>query len=604
MSKAMLKLAFAVVLLLGLPSAALAAPPAPTPAAGGSGRHPHPGDRRAAAGAAHDLDAAPAGFTTNAEQAVAIAKATSQMQSLHRREHPLRFTPLVWEQQYWEVKFNYRGRDVAAVDISRTGHVQAVWQGVQVGATYTRGHYGGIFDNPWVLIPFCLLFLLPFGDWRRPFRLLHLDALVLLSFGVSYALFDHGHFSTGVWLVYPPLIYLLVRMLAIGLRRVRPAMPPVYDCRGVLGAGVLLLVAARIALSLANPGVVDVGYASLLGAARAAHGLSLYYNTPAMTHYDTYGPINYLVYVPFELIWPWSGSWDSLPAAHAATLFFDLLTIGGLVTLGTRLRPGQAGWRLGLTLAWVWAAYPFTLLGVVKHTNDGLVAMFLVWSLVLFRSPVRRGVMLGLAAAAKFAPIILLPLYMAGRGERDRRAQVSCAVACAVVVGGTIALYLPSGGISEFYDHTIGYQLTRSDVFSLWALHPGLNWLKVIVEMATVVLAFALGWARGPRSIAQVAALAGALMVALQLPAVHWFYFYLVWFAPLVFVALFAREAGGPQLDGARGAIPLARSRPRPRRSSRPDAHPAGRVVRLHRPRGRSTPAGRAGRMSPGHMSN
>ena len=37
---------------------------------------------------------------------------------------------------------------------------------------------------------------------------------------------------------------------------------------------------------------------------------------------------------------PWSGEWDDLPAAHGAALAFDLLTLGGLVLLGMRLRRG------------------------------------------------------------------------------------------------------------------------------------------------------------------------------------------------------------------------------------------------------------------------
>jgi hypothetical protein len=39
----------------------------------------------------------------------------------------------------------------------------------------------------------CALFLLPFFDFRRPFSLLHLDLLVLLSFSVSLAFFNHAH---------------------------------------------------------------------------------------------------------------------------------------------------------------------------------------------------------------------------------------------------------------------------------------------------------------------------------------------------------------------------------------------------------------------------
>ncbi len=45
---------------------------------------------------------------------------------------------------------------------------------------------------------------------------------MLLGFSVSLALFNHGDIGLSVPLVYPFLIYLLVRMLLLGLRRGRP----------------------------------------------------------------------------------------------------------------------------------------------------------------------------------------------------------------------------------------------------------------------------------------------------------------------------------------------------------------------------------------------
>ena len=58
---------------------------------------------------------------------------------------------------------------------------------------------------------------------RRPFRLLHLDLLVLLAFGVSHVYFNRGEIETSVPLVYPVLGYLLLRTLVAGLRpRERP----------------------------------------------------------------------------------------------------------------------------------------------------------------------------------------------------------------------------------------------------------------------------------------------------------------------------------------------------------------------------------------------
>ena len=113
--------------------------------------------------------------------------------------------------------------------------------------------------------------------------------------------------------------------------------------------------------------MIDVGYAGVIGADKLIHGVALYGHWPHDNMYgDTYGPVSYFAYVPFRLIFGWSGTWDSLPAAHAAAIFFDLLTLAGLYLLGRRIR----GQRSGVVLAYCWVAYPFTLFALNSNTND------------------------------------------------------------------------------------------------------------------------------------------------------------------------------------------------------------------------------------------
>jgi hypothetical protein len=490
----------------------------------------------------------PPGFTTDARQAIKAAESDPAMIALHAREHPLTFLPTIWNGQRWFIDFSYHGKRVAEVVVSPGGHVENVWTGPLALAVYARGNFATQFGKWWILVPFSILFLLPFLDPRRPLRMAHLDALAILALLGSYLLFDHAQLVPAVWTIYPPLLYLLGRMLWLGARRARERIsPPDWLSVRVLTIGLVALVAARIALSLIDHLVVDVGFASVIGAHRLVHGQSLYYASTA--HGDTYGPIAYLAYVPFELIFPWHGAWNYLASAHAASIVFDLVTVVGLVLLGRRLRPGEDGLRLGLALGWAWSACPFTLLALMMHTNDGLIAMLSVLSLLAFASPVRRGALLGLAAAAKFAPAALLGLYASasprGRGLKD---AAVCVASFAAVVALSIGLFLPSGGISEFYNHTIGFQLNRSDVFSVWALHPGLDPLKTAVEVLALLLAGLLAFIPRRRTLPQVCALAAAVTIALQLPAVHWFYYFIVWFIPFVLVATLAHEptaAGG-----------------------------------------------------------
>ncbi len=533
MRRALLTLLFALAgtLLFAAPSQALGASP------------PIQQDVALPIFPADSMTVPPVGFKIDGAQALAVAKTSRTLQAIHRRERPLVYQVQVWSGSHYEVLFFFKHRPVADVIVSRDGRLGRTWTGPLIDGVFGRGHYEPLFNSPWVWLPFGLMFLLPWLRGPRRLGLRHLDLAVLLSFGVSYHLFNQTHLVTAVWLCYPPMLYLLVRMVLLGCRPDRRRMglePGLPDW--VLALGLIALVGARIGLALGAPRVIDVGYASVIGAYRILHGMPLYY--PTLGHPDTYGPIAYLAYAPFEAIWPWQGVWNYLAAARVGAISFDVLTITGLIVLGRRLRAGREGRRLGLMLAWLWAAYPLGLLGVMVGTNDGLVALLVVLVLLGLTSPIGRGALLGLAAAAKFVPAMLLPVVAVGRRGGEQRSVHTVVAAFVVVVGVSVAVFLPPGGIRELYDHTIGYQLSRSDVFSLWALHPTLSPIKDALELGAVVLAavFALR-PRGPRSVAQVSALMGAIMLAAQLPAVHWFYYYIMWFLPLVLVAVVGAEA-------------------------------------------------------------
>ena len=62
------------------------------------------------------------------------------------------------------------------------------------------------------------------------------------------------------------------------------------------------------------------------------------------------------------------------------------------------------------------------------------------------------------------------------------------------------------------------------------------------MKVAVAGLAVAIAVVPRERDTVQVAALAAAALIGLQLVTVHWFYLYVVWFAPFVFVALFAAQ--------------------------------------------------------------
>jgi hypothetical protein len=454
-----------------------------------------------------------------------------------------------WQVEYVATEDGGSRKVALAIVDGSSGRVIEAWRDHQVSTELARGYAGAIAQKvnaPYVWIPLCVLFLLPFFDFRRPFRLLHLDLVVLLALGISLYFLNRAELTASVALVYPVLGYVLVRMLAAGIwprQRAGPVVP-LFPVKA-LAIAAIALACARVALNVADSRVIDVGVAGVIGADHIAAGEPLYdgsFSPGLDLRGDVYGPANYLAYVPFEQVWPWDGDWDGVPAAHAAAIAFDLLCALGLIALGRRLRAGEQGRALGWALAFAWLAYPFTLYTMNANANDSLIAALGVGAMLALTSAPARAVFVALAAAAKFGSAALAPLFATATGERRVRSTIVFALCFAAVGALLLVPFIPDGGLRELYDRTLGYQATRSSPFSLWGLAPSLDFLQPVVRAA--VFALALGVAVYPRfkTPLQVAALAAAVTIAVQLTATHWFYFYVVWFLPFVLVAIFGAE--------------------------------------------------------------
>jgi hypothetical protein len=505
----------------------------------------------------------PPGHRLTSRRAIAIAELVPKVERV-RREHPGSYpTAYTKGATQWQVSIFSRARaELGQVTIDdASGGVLEAWTGYQVPWTMARG-YDGAFGrrvNAWyVWIPMCLLFIAPFlagargGGFRRwrP-SWLHLDLLVLLGFSVSLAFFNAARIGLSTPLIYPLLGYLLIRMLLVARRGGRAEPLRLLVPVSWLAVALVFLVGFRVGLNVTNSNVIDVGYSGVIGAHRIVHGEPLYARDWPRDDAsgDTYGPVNYYAYVPFERIWPWSGRWDDLPAAHAAAVVFDLLTIACLFLLGRRIR----GPSLGIVLAYAWAAFPFTLYASSTNSNDALVALLLVVTLLLAGRPAARGAAAALAGLTKFAPLALAPLF--ARTPRDVRRDglrpgpvsfVAYALAFVATAGIAMLPMILGGDLRTFWDHTIAFQRDRESPFSIWGLWSGLDGIQTAVQIGGVLLALAVAvWPRRP-TLVQMAACGAAVLIALELGVTYWFFLYVVWFFPLAIVALLGRY-GDPE---------------------------------------------------------
>jgi hypothetical protein len=492
------------------------------------------------------------------ERALRIAEHSPQVR-VERSRHPDLLPRMTIYRDTRDWAISYFSGETKLVDMTidgRTGKIVEAWRGIKAAWPMARGrpgYFGEVFQSWYVWIPLCVLFVIPFFDPRRPFRLLHLDLLVLVAgFGVSSFFANRGEIGTSVPLVYPVLAYVLARMAIAGFRprRSNDRLVPVVPA-ACLVVGIVLLAGVRIGLDVTSSHLGDVAWGSSIGAYRIEHGLPLYRDSGVGdVHADTYGPVNYLAYYPFVKVFPPSAAQASaqedysLPSAQAAAIFFDLMTAIGLFILGTRLRRGAAGRLLGLALTYAWMSYPYTLFSLMSNTNDLLISMLLVYALIAISSPRVRGAILGLAAAAKFAPLALAPLFATGRGGRHAPAWTFFGISFVAVVAFLTLPFIPrDGGFHTFWSQTIGFQLSRESPFSIWGQNPGLDPLLTVVKISVAAFALAVAFVPRRRSAVQVAALGAAVLIATQLTAVHWFYFYIVWFTPFALVALFCEHS-------------------------------------------------------------
>jgi hypothetical protein len=406
----------------------------------------------------------------------------------------------------------------------------------------------------------------------------NLDLVVLLSFSVSLWFFNRGDIFTAVPLAYPPMAYLLARMVWSvwrgGPERGRSVWPV-----WLLASATVFLAGFRIGLNVRGSNVIDVGYSGVIGADRIVHGQSPYGHMPregslkacgpadaegeireriqtngrcesANERGDTYGPVAYEAYVPGYLVFGWSGRWDKLPAAHATAIVFDLLALIGLALLGRRF----GGTRLAATLPFAWAAYPFTQYTSSSNTNDAIMPVFLIFGFWLVTTAFARGAFLALAGWAKFGALLLVPLW--GSYPEARRFSGKGLFAAGFVAATAAAFSIlllepsPAHAARVFWDRTFGWQVGRDSPFSIWgwgqyhaAGIPDLGAFQQLAIGLLVVGAIACYFVPRRKTPLQLAALTAAVLLGFELTLTHWFYLYIPWFFPFVaFVVLAARR--------------------------------------------------------------
>jgi len=171
------------------------------------------------------------------------------------------------------------------------------------------------------------------------------------------------------------------------------------------------------------------------------------------------------------------------------------------------------------------------------------------------------------AGMTKLAPFALAPLLLRGVGDRPPRPRAVVAFVVAFVLSAVVVMLpvLLQHDLVPLWRDSIEYQSNRVTPFSVWGLWGGLNVTQSLLQGAVIALALAVALIPVRRGLVEVAALGAAVLCALQITLNYWLYPYIVWFFPLVIIALVAAHP----------------ERPRPAEAPLPAAEPEAAPVRI-----------------------
>jgi len=227
--------------------------------------------------------------------------------------------------------------------------------------------------------------------------------------------------------------------------------------------------------------------------------------------------------------------------------------VGGAVAMfitGFRL----SGAKVAAALTLAWAVYPYTLYSANNNTNDLVVAAISAIGLASASSAIGRGATIVAGFSVKLYPIILAPLWMMHDGVK-RRPVVDFVIGGLGVFLLTFWVVLLDGHPLEaarlFYEKTIAFQGVRETPWTIYSQLPALRIIQQPLLAAIIVIAFIVAvWPRR-RTIRRLAAFSAALIIGFELTTNYWYYPYVTWFEPFVFLALLPATNPKSPLDSS-----------------------------------------------------
>ena len=114
------------------------------------------------------------------------------------------------------------------------------------------------------------------------------------------------------------------------------------------------------------------------------------------------------------------------------------------------------------------------------------------------------------------------------------------------------------GSLRLFYNKTLAFQGERDTPWTIFTQIPQTEILQSPLIAAVILLGFVLAVFPKVRTLRRLAALSAALVIAFELTTSYWFYPYITWFQPFIFLALLPATNEKTPLDGRHQASSIS----------------------------------------------
>ncbi len=108
----------------------------------------------------------------------------------------------------------------------------------------------------------------------------------------------------------------------------------------------------------------------------------------------------------------------------------------------------------------------------------------------------------------------------------------------------------PLDAVRLFYEKTLAFQGDRVSPWTIFTQVPALGFLQRPLTAFAIFLAILVAFVPRKKTVRRLAALSAAVVIAFQLTTNYWFYPYVIWFEPFVFLALLPATNEKTALDG------------------------------------------------------